>query len=215
MKREDALTFEQSKKGRSPDRRVADDATFVFLGCSGSGKDTQLELLTARYKPHLIISTGDLLRALAKSRGPFGKRTREIFAVGGLHPSWLASSLWLIKLIKELKEGQHLFTTGALRRVEEAKLFDEVMEYLGRRKPIAIYLVVSEEEATRRLLKRGRKVDTSETIKGLFQYFREDVLPVAEHFRAKGRLIEVDGELSIEELHAAIIKALKEFEKEK
>lgn len=192
-----------------------DARTFVFLGRSGSGKDTQLELLAARYKPYLIISTGDLLRALAKSRGPFGKKTREIFTVGGLHPSWLASSLWLIKLIKDLKEGQHLFTTGALRRVEEAELFDKVMEYLGRRKSIAIHIVVSEKEATRRLLKRGRKADTPEAIRGLFQYFKESVLPVVEYFRAKGRLIEVDGELSIGEIHADIIKALKELEKER
>lgn len=187
-----------------------DAFTFVFLGRSGSGKDTQLELLAAHYKPHLIISTGDLLRTLAKSRGAFGKRTREIFAVGGLHPSWLASSLWIKKLIEELKEGQHLFTTGALRRVKEAELFDKVMEFLDRRKPIAIHIVVSEEEATRRLIKRGRKADTPEAIRGLFQYFEESVLPVIAYFRAKGRLIEVDGELSRKEIHSNIIKALKE-----
>lgn len=184
--------------------------TLVFLGRSGSGKDTQLELLAARYKPHLIISTGDLFRALSGSKSPFGKKVRDLLAVGALPPSWLASFLWLRELIKKLEEGQHLLTTGAIRRVDEAELLDTVMKFLGRKKPIAIHLAVSEEEATRRLLARGRGDDTPEAVKARLQYFKEDVLPVVEYYRRKGRLIETNGELPVEEIHANIINALKE-----
>lgn len=188
--------------------------TLVFLGRSGSGKDTQYELLARRYKRGLTINTGDLFRALVKSGSPLGKRVKEILNVGGLPPGWLASFLWLREIIEKLKEGQHLFSTGAPRRIEEAELLDDVMEFLGRRKPIAIYLVVSKEEATRRLLKRGRKADTPEAIRGLFQYFKESVLPVVEYYRARGHLIEVDGERSEKEIHTELLKALKEFKQD-
>lgn len=189
-----------------------DALTLVFLGRSGSGKDTQLELLARGYKPHLIINTGDLFRALVKSRGPFGKRIKQILDVGGLPPGWLASFLWLREMVEKLKDEQHLLEAGTPRRVEEAKLLDTVTEFLGRRKPIAIYIVVSEEVATQRLLARGRGDDTPEAIKSRLQYFKESVLPVVKYYQAKKRLIEVNGERSEEEIHLDIIKALKKFE---
>ncbi len=187
--------------------------TLVFLGRSGSGKDTHYRLLANQYKNHLMVNTGDLFRRLARTRGLLGKKVKEILDAGDLPPGWLASFLLLRELVDKLEKDHHLFAVAAPRRIEEAELFDEVMVFMDRRKPVAIYLNVSEKEAAKRLLERGREDDTPGAIKHRLQYFKENVLPVVAYYRERKRLIEVDGELAKEVVHRKITEALRGLER--
>lgn len=58
-----------------------------------------------------------------------------------------------------------------------------------------------------------REDDSPEGVKKRLQVFREETMPVIEHFREKGILIEVDGRPSIEEVNREIEKNIKKLTK--
>ncbi len=72
----------------------------ILLGAPGSGKGTQAELLTVRYKiPQ--ISTGDMLRAAMRSGSGAGKELEKIMQQG-----LLVSDSLILKLVKERLAGE-------------------------------------------------------------------------------------------------------------
>jgi adenylate kinase len=72
---------------------------------------------------------------------------------------------------------------------------------------------LSEEEGVQRILGRakieGRKDDADEaTIRRRMATFREKTAPVIERYKAQGKLQEVDGKGTIEEVYRAMKKLL-------
>ncbi len=55
---------------------------------------------------------------------------------------------------------------------------------------------------------RPRHDDDNESVKSRMDEFKKFVLPAAEFFKEKGRLISVDGEQSVEGVHKEILKAI-------
>lgn len=166
----------------------------VLVGRSGSGKGTQAELLLETLRPALYIVTGVLFRALAGEQSPLGARIKTILARGGLPPGWLAIHLWQREILMKLTPTTHLLMDGAPRRIEEAEMLDAMLPDLERSPALALYINVSKEEATRRLVSRGRSDDQPEVIANRQAYFDDVVIPVVEYYRGKRRLIEINGE---------------------
>ncbi|OGF82594.1 hypothetical protein A3B18_01380 [Candidatus Giovannonibacteria bacterium RIFCSPLOWO2_01_FULL_46_13] len=187
--------------------------TLMFLGRSGSGKDTQIEMLMKRpdFAGAIETNTGNMLREMAKKESILGKKVKEILETGGLMPGWLSFTAWESYLIDKAKGDEILFTAGSPRRMEEAELEDKALEFLGRPKPVGVYISVSREEAKKRLLLRKRGDDTEESIENRLSWFDENVLPIAEHYRKEGRLIEVDGEGSQEEVFGRLQKGIEDY----
>lgn len=183
--------------------------TIAFLGKSGSGKDTQIELLAQKLKPALIEITGDRFRKIAKMDTVAGRKIRIILDEGGLPPGWFAEYLWQDMLIHELKGEEHLIFGGSPRRIEEAKELDEVLEWFERSRPEAVLLDISDDEAVERLLKRGRHDDTEESTRERLKWFEENVGPVIDYYEKSGRLRRVDGMGTVEEVFERIKDALK------
>jgi adenylate kinase len=74
-----------------------------------------------------------------------------------------------------------------------------------------IHITIDPEEGVQRILGRakieGRKDDASEeTIRRRMQTFLEKTMPVIERYRARGRLWEIDGEGSVEEIYGRMLK---------
>lgn len=192
-----------------PETIKADKITIAVIGRSGSGKGTQARLLLNRLgKAAHRIETGSLLRALMEKDTPTIRRARGIMKKGGLYPSWFAVYVWLKVLIEEDTAGKHLVFDGSPRTVFEAKMLDTVMAWHGRNLPLCLYIDVPSKEAEERLLRRGRADDTPEVIRARLAYFPKFVLPVVRYYRAKQRLITIDGTLSPEDAAANINKTL-------
>ena len=183
--------------------------TVILLGVSGSGKDTQAKFLRRALPRARIISTGDSFRAIARRKSLVGRYIGGIMQRGGLVPYWAAAYVWLNKFCSELGGDESVIFTGAPRRIEEARMLDDVMRDLGRALPEAIYLELTEREAKRRLLNRGRYDDTPRAIVGRVRFFREHVRPVIRYYRGRGRLITINGDQRVPAVWRDIRKALR------
>ncbi len=184
----------------------------IFLGLSGSGKGTQVQLLAdmmRRFNPVHIVSTGDLFRRLQEFTTDVGRRVKRILQEGGLPFDDLATTLWMHEIAFRVHEHEGIIFDGAPRRLDEAKNIDRFLEFLERKAYTkVVYLSVTPEEITRRLLSRGRADDNLTAIEGRIGYFQRSVLPVIEYYREQNRLIEINGEQDVEKVHADIMKAL-------
>lgn len=190
----------------------------LFLGPSGSGKDTQAGLITKFLEERdgfgsvLNVYTGDVLRELAKGDAYIAKFVHKIvvergFKIPDIFAAWSIGQV----LINGMKENQHLVFSGSPRSVIEVQLLNEFLSALGRENIYYIYLNVSREEVVRRLSGRGRPDDTTEAINNRIGFFEKSVLPALEYCRAKSPygLIEIDGNPHDQEkIHKAILKAI-------
>jgi len=105
---------------------------------------------------------------------------------------------------------------GFPRNVEQAKFLDDKLDKYGYKVEKVIYLNLSEEESITRLAKRARPLhpgsietgDTPERIKSRLAIYKVGEKDVLDFYRAKGVLIEINADQTIEEVHAAIIKQI-------
>lgn len=169
--------------------------TFVFMGLPGAGKGKQSEMLNEK-TGFKIFSTGGEMRKMAAEGGFFGEKLSKIINSGDLTPSWMASFVFQKNLFS-LRETDGAIFEGVGRREPEAKLFNEVCEWLERDFRI-INLVVSEETAQERLNKRldieGRKDDNPEILSERFKNYHESTAPALAYFRRVGKVVDIDGE---------------------
>ena len=89
----------------------------------------------------------------------------------------------------------------------EAELLDGTLKFYKTPKYKVIHVNVSDEWATKRLLARGRKDDTPEGIAKRMEWYEKEVMQSINFFKANPAcdFIDVNGEQSIEEVHAEIL----------
>jgi adenylate kinase family enzyme len=192
--------------------------TCIFFGKSGSGKGTQAELLIQYLKKHdsknatVYIETGDGLRKLVKKGGSYtADLTHEVLSKGTLMPASLPIWVWSSILMGEIKTGkEHLVFDGVARRIEEAPILDQALQFYKMGKPHIILLDVPEHEATDRLIKRGRHDDLHEKIKERLKWFDTDVMPSIHYFKKSPTcaFLHINGHQSIEKVHEDVLKEL-------
>ena len=190
-----------------------DFKTLVVLGKSGSGKGTQVEALARDYN-FRIISSGNLLRARAEKSDFVGQRIGEIINKGDLVPTPVIFHLWLHELetTREDTSMRGVVFEGSPRKLYEAWMLDETLWFYSLDQNVQVmHLNISDEEAMKRLLARGRKDDQPEAIQERLRWYQEQVSPVVEHYRGKGKLIEINGEQPIEDVNREVLEKLKDF----
>jgi adenylate kinase len=188
-------------------------STVLLLGRPGSGKGTQTSLLAQKLE-WKTLSSGNTFRELRESEGALGEKIRETYDAGIIFPDWFPGYL-LLKSLFEMKPEEGVICEGFARTVDQAKLFDEALEWLGR-KYIVFDLVVSEDEAMKRQLGRNKTdartdSDTPEKIQTRFNEYTQKTAPVVAFFKEKGTLIEINGEESPEQIAAAISEKLQSY----
>ena len=189
--------------------RVRRAKTVIVMGVSGSGKDTQASFLLKALPKARRISTGDGLRRMSRRRGVIGDFVRSILNKGGLFPAWTPIYLWLSEIIERMDGDESFIFTSGPRRLEEARMLDQVLTDLGRPLPLAFYLKLSPKVAAERLQRRGRTDDNAHAIANRLAFFKEHVRPVIEHYRSIGRLVEIDGNQSVDGVWMDMKKKLK------
>jgi adenylate kinase len=185
--------------------------TFVMVGKSGCGKGKQAHFL-AEKSGFVIFSTGDKFRELKKADTVLGRKVADTIDNGKFMPPWFASFLFE-EAVLHLPEGEGIIFEGAGRKLPEAELFHDVMEWLER-PYLAIELEISDEEVMKRLLKRkeieGRADDTEEGITSRLEEYKKYVVPVVDFFEKKGTLLRINGEQTPEATHEEIMRKLAE-----
>ena len=120
----------------------------VILGPQGSGKGTQAEFLVQKFQL-FYISTGDILRELAKRNSEIAKT----IAKGDLIPDREMFSIINNHLDKNDVKDNILFD-GYPRSVAQLKIFEES----GRKIDLVIVLNISDDESVKRL--SARRMDS-------------------------------------------------------
>jgi len=154
----------------------------VLLGAPGSGKDTLAETFKQEYN-YTILSPGEIYRKQARDKTELGIKARdEYWGKGLLCPDELTNEL-VKNTIGGLNEKE-LFNTifnGYPRSFAQAEFLSKLVNI-----PMAIDLIVSEEIAIGRLLKRGRIDDTEDVIRRRFKEYEEKTKPVSNFYRNHG-----------------------------
>ncbi|MFH1709885.1 MAG: adenylate kinase [bacterium] len=125
---------------------------YVFAGPPGSGKGTQAKLLAPKLKvPH--ISLGDLLREAVRSASKVGEIAKGYLDAGKLVPDNVAIDVAEETVRKEeCKSG--FVIDGFPRTLEQAVLFDKLLESLKFNLKKVLYIDISQEEIIKRLAGR-------------------------------------------------------------
>lgn len=184
----------------------------LFMGPTGSGKGTQAKLL-AEKTGYKIFSSGDKFRELRQRQDDLGARIREEYDKGLLMPAWFASLVFQEELIYA-PSGQGIIFEGTARTLAEAQHFNEVSAWL-QRDYVAVCLNIGEEESMKRQIKRAQvehrpDSDTPEKIHVRFAEFNKHTAPAIDFLRSINKVIEIDGEQSIEQVFADILAKLGE-----
>ena len=189
---------------------------FIFIGRSGCGKGTQVQLLMdvlAKKDPSvgsLYVQTGQVFRDFIQGEAETQKLSKEIYDAGGLQPEFLAVNMWVKVLIEKYKGNQHIIFDGTPRKLHEAGALHSCFEFYGFDKPWVVNIEISDGESMKRLLSRKRFDDNEEDIKKRLAWYETDVEPTLSYYdgNPKYNYIKIFGEKSVEEIHADIVKKL-------
>lgn len=166
----------------------------IFMGPPGAGKGTQAERLAAE-RGLKKLSTGDMLRDHVKRGTELGAQAKALMDEGVLVPDDLIVRMVAAEL-DELKPVRVLLD-GFPRTTPQAEALAELLTRYGTEVSAALLLEVNEEELVRRLLARaeaeGRSDDNEATIRTRMRVYQEQTAPLVDYYRARGKLHEIDG----------------------
>jgi len=176
----------------------------VLFGPPGSGKGTQAKFLEEKYLTPQI-STGDLFRYNLKNDTDLGKLAKSYMDHGQLVPDEVTTNMLCDHLDNNPNQFGYIFD-GYPRTTAQAQELDRILaEKYNDDVTVTLALVVDDEVLVKRLLERGktsgRADDVDETIiRNRIKEYYEKTAIVAEHFKAQGKWIEIDGVGSIEDI---------------
>lgn len=190
--------------------------TLVFLGPQGCGKGTQIALL----KEHLAATDpnrsvvhfemGKGLRELAQQNTFAGTKTAKILHEGGLIPYAISCSVFSKYLMDNANGEEHIIIDGFPRTKDQVPALDSALNFFEAKPVIVVCINISDEEAVKRLLARGRHDDTEEGIRTRLEWSRKETMPNIEWFRAQSdyKVLDIEGERSVEEVSRDILTQL-------
>ena len=178
----------------------------VLFGPPGAGKGTQAKYLEDQ-RGMVQLSTGDMLRAARKSGSELGNRVAAIMDEGLLVPDEYVIALIAEALPDAESKGGAIFD-GFPRTVAQAGALDRILEQCGSRIDAVIRLRVDESALLSRIEKRfaeqGRLDDNPETFKTRLEAYNTQTAPLLPYYRERGKLTEIDGMASVDEVAASI-----------
>ena len=185
----------------------------ILFGPPGSGKGTQSDNIVSRFGL-VHLSTGNLLRQEIADKTPLGTEAKKFMDKGQLVPDEVVIGM-IDSCLEQNKSAKGFLFDGFPRTAAQAEALDKLLALRKTGITKVIALEVSEEELVKRLLKRGetsgRSDDTNETvIRKRYTVYKNETEAVAEHYKAIGKFTSVPGEGSVEDIFAALTKAIIE-----
>ena len=181
----------------------------IILGPQGSGKTTQAELLAKTFG-FALLGAGDALREIAQEDTELGRKIRQTINVEGR----LVEPELISKVIKEkvaaVPKDRGLILDGYPRSLTQYELFNKFWPETGRGDYRVIFIDLSDEEAIKRLTRRGRPDDTPAAIRTRLQSFYAETMPMVRAMEADGKVSHIDGAQPIDEVNRKIVAILQD-----
>lgn len=190
---------------------------YIFLGRSGCGKGTQADLLMThlcktgdKTCKNIHIESGALLREFANGSNYTQTKIKSVLQGGVLVPESIIVALWTDYLISNFNGTENMIFDGTPRKLHEAQLLDNALQFYGIEKPNVICLNVSESWSEKRLQGRARKDDTPDAIAKRLAWFQTEVVKTIDFFRNSSyyNFIDVNGEQPIADVQNEILAKL-------
>lgn len=179
----------------------------IFLGPPGAGKGTQASIIAERFDiPH--ISTGEMLRNSISAGTNLGKKAQNYVEKGELVPDELLLDLIRERLSQsDAQKGWIL--DGFPRNLPQAHFLNDLLAEIDQTCDCVLNLQVSEELLVERLLQRGRKDDTEETIRHRLEVYHQQTEPLIGYYQEQGNLYVVDGSPAMEVVTETLAKVIE------
>ena len=204
----------------------------ILLGAPGAGKGTQAEIICEKLNIP-TISTGAILRQAMKDGAEMGLKAKSLIEAGALVPDEVIIGIVNDRLAEDdCKNG--FILDGVPRTIAQA----EAIDAMGIKIDMALNIVVKDETIIERVSGRRvcscgasyhikykpsevegvcdkcgqpltiRKDDEPQTVLDRLTNYHALTQPLEDYYRAKGLLVEIDGEQSVEKTTELVLKAL-------
>jgi adenylate kinase len=194
----------------------------ILLGPPGAGKGTQSARLVKRYGiPQL--STGDMLRAAVAAETPIGLQAKAIMDAGNLVPDEVVVGI-VADRIEEADARKGFILDGFPRTIAQADALEVMLTGKGVKLDAVLELKVDQSKLTDRITKRAdetrargepvRKDDDPEVFKTRLAAYNRDTAVISPYYKERGRLIEIDGMRSIDDVSAEIAATLDRLDEQ-
>lgn len=190
-----------------PIHHIEEDMRLLIFGPPGAGKGTQAQFISKYYSiPH--ISTGDLFREHIRNETQLGKEAKRYSEAGDLVPDEVTNEMVRNRLLKK-DAADGFLLDGFPRTPAQAEALERMLPE-GTSLQAVLRMIVPETELLTRLAGRGRQDDELETIRKRLRIYRDTTQPVAEYYKRKGILVEIQGVGPIDEITRRIIDGIEE-----
>lgn len=210
----------------------------LLFGAPGAGKGTQAKLLSSKLNiPH--ISTGDILRQAVKDKTEVGKKAQEIMNRGNLVPDDIMIDIIRERLMKDdckngfildgfpRTEKQAIELDHLLSELKKDNIIlvniladeNEIIKRLNNRRACKVcgkIFTLKEIEGKINCPNCGaensfylREDDKENVIRKRLEVFKKETEPVLKYYRAKKKIISVNGLGSVEEVNKQLLKTLE------
>jgi len=209
----------------------------IFLGAPGVGKGTQATI-AARELNLVHIASGDLFRQAIEQETELGMQAKSYMEKGMLVPDEITIRMVLERLSapdydsgaildgfpRNLKQAESLDTAlaqqaKAIDKVVYIKVGDEELmrrlsgRWICPRCQAPYHTTNSPPKVEGRCDRCGSELqkrpdDTADTIKKRLEVYFAQTAPLIDYYRRAGKLLEVDGEGSVDEVGKRVVSAL-------
>ncbi len=208
----------------------------VFIGRPGSGKGTQVERIQKEFGSVLIPSPGNVYRDPAFRETPWGKIVGPMIDRGEFAPNEITNQVMKEKISELTREQIGFVSEGYPRTLGQAEFADQeigidwlinlnvpedkIFERLSGR--LVCPQCSSSYHLTLKPSKQNgicdicairlvqREDDKPEAVKNRLRVYYETAEPTIDYYRQKGKLIDIDGDQSIDYVYKEIIDKLLE-----
>ena len=184
----------------------------ILLGPPGAGKGTQAKALIEAFGiPQL--STGDILRTAIANKTPMGLMAKEIMDRGDLVSDDVVNGIVSERLDKDdCKAG--FILDGFPRTIPQAEALEGMLAEKNMKLDAVVEIIANADELVSRIVRRARESgtargdDNEDVLRKRLGVYREQTAPLVEYYRQRGLLRSVDGMQPVDEVTAAIRRAV-------
>ncbi|MDA0375967.1 MAG: nucleoside monophosphate kinase [bacterium] len=178
----------------------------VFFGIQGSGKGTQAKRL-AEELGYYIFEAGGELRKIRESGTELGELVKKYIDNGELVPFEIIMEV-VNEAVANVPDDQKILFDGIPRDEDQMMAFDKILADSGREFR-CVHILLDKDDAVERIKGRaeieGRADDADqEKVLRRMDLFFEKTMRVIEKYMAEGKVLEVDGKGSVEEIYGRI-----------
>lgn len=209
----------------------------IILGPQGSGKGTQAQLLSEKYGM-LNFESGEIFREMVKGDSPYKEQLMATMNKGELVPDQIANSVIEDYLKKINVNNKSIIFDGFPRSLSQLKMLEEFLLSKGEKIDGVINIEISEDESVKRISSRRicerdgrtynlitnppptpdrcvcggnlihRDDDKEEIVRKRSQVYKSRTEPLVAILSGKTKLININGEKPIEDIHKQILEEL-------